>query len=91
MKLCWTDYSNQIAADPYKVELYHQAIEIQPQNADLYLGLGNALVFHNKLDEAIVAYQMALQIRPNFKAARIQLEKILQPDDGEPVSSSKCC
>ena len=79
------DYRSQIAEDPYKISLYHQAIEIQPQNADLYLGLGNALVFHNKLDEATLAYQMALQIKPNFKAARIQLEKILQPDDGETV------
>ena len=79
------DYRSKIAEDPYKISLYHQAIEIQPQNADLYLGLGNALVFHNKLDEATLAYQMALQIKPNFKAARIQLEKILQPDDGETV------
>ena len=79
------DYQHKIAEDPYKISLYHQAIEIQPQNADLYLGLGNALVFHNKLDEAIVAYQMALQIKPNFKAARIQLEKILKSDDGAEV------
>jgi|GEM_PF-4396478 len=79
------DYRNKIAEDPYNSDLYHRTIEIQPQNADLYSGLGNALVFHNKLDEAIVAYQMALQIKPNFKAARIQLEKILQPDDSEPV------
>ncbi|ELS01505.1 putative glycosyltransferase [Xenococcus sp. PCC 7305] len=77
------DYRAQIAEDPYKISLYHQAIEVQPQNSDLYLGLGNALVFHNKLDEATVAYQIALQIKPNFKAARIQLEKILQPDDLE--------
>ncbi len=81
------DYQNKIAEDPYKISLYHQAIEIQPKNADLYLGLGNALVFHNKLDEAAVAYQMALQIKPNFKAARIQLEKILQPDEVEPLIS----
>ena len=79
------DYKKQIAADPYNIALYHQIIEVQPQNAELYLGLGNALVFHNKLDEATVAYQMALQIKPNFKAARIQLEKILEPDDIAPV------
>ena len=79
------DYRNQIAEDPYNISLYHQAIEIESQNADLYLGLGNSLVFHNKLDEATVAYQMALQIKPNFKAARIQLARLLQPDDGEPV------
>lgn len=79
------EYQNKIAEDPYSISRYHQAIEVQSQNADLYLGLGNALVFHNKLDEATVAYQMALQIKPNFKAARIQLERILEPDDSEPI------
>ena len=85
LKSLAADYRNKIAKDPDNISLYRQAIEIQPQNADLYLGLGNALVFHNKLDEATVAYQMALQIKPNFEAARIQLEKILHPDRIEPV------
>ena len=69
-------YRQKIEADPYEVDLYHQAIELNPQDASLYLGLGNALSYHRKTDEATVAYQMALQIDPNYEPAKIQLEKL---------------
>ena len=71
-------YQQKIEDNPYEVSYYHQAIELNPQNANLYLGLGNALLYNRKLDEATVAYQMALQINPNYEPAKIQLEKLRQ-------------
>jgi GT2 family glycosyltransferase/Flp pilus assembly protein TadD len=71
-------YRQAIAANPHKLEHYHQALELQPQDAELYLGLGNALITHNKLDEAIVAYQMALQLQPDYRLAQLQLDLLLK-------------
>ncbi|MBE9166006.1 tetratricopeptide repeat protein [Pleurocapsales cyanobacterium LEGE 06147] len=70
---------HQVLRDnPHDIERYHQAIELQPRDAKLYLGLGNALVANHKLDEAIVAYQMALQLQPDYAEAQFQLDKILK-------------
>ena len=69
-------YQKKIQYNPYKIDNYHQAIELSSHNPSLYLGLGNALVHHQKIDEAIAAYQMALQIKPDYEPAKIQLEKL---------------
>lgn len=69
-------YQQKIQDNPNEIQNYHQAIELNSQNVYLYLGLGNALVYHNKIDEAIVAYRMALQIDPNYEQARIQLDRL---------------
>lgn len=69
--------------NPHDIDRYHQAIELQPRDVELYLGLGNALVANHKLDEAIVAYQMALQLQPDYAAAQIQLDRILQSQPEE--------
>lgn len=70
-------YYLAIQESPQEVQNYHQAIELQPQNAELYFGLGRALVANRQLDEAIVAYQMALQLEPDYLAARQELDKII--------------
>jgi O-antigen biosynthesis protein len=69
-------YQQKIQDNPYDIQNYHQAIELKPQDVNLYLGLGNALVYNRKIDEAIVAYKMALQIDPNFEPVIIQLDKL---------------
>lgn len=74
-------YRQEIAAKPLDIQNYHRAIELQSQDAELYLGLGNALFAQEQLDEAMVAYQMALQIQPEHLEARVQLDKILQTKD----------
>ncbi len=74
-------YQQAIADDPNEIQNYHRAIELQTQDAELYLGLGNALAAQERLDEAMVAYQMALQIQPDRAEAREQLDKILQTED----------
>jgi O-antigen biosynthesis protein len=71
-----TTYLQKIQENPYEIHNYHQAIELKPQDVNLYFGLGNALVYNRKLDEAIVAYKMALQIDSNYEPAKIQLDKL---------------
>jgi GT2 family glycosyltransferase/Tfp pilus assembly protein PilF len=71
-------YLQAIKDNPHKLENYHLALELKPCDAELYLGLGNALVTHNKLDEAIVAYKMALQLQPDYQLAQLQLDLLLK-------------
>lgn len=69
-------YQQNIAQEPYNLDYYHQVIALDSQNIDLYLGLGNALCHHQQLNEAIVTYQMALQIDPHHQVAQEQLAKV---------------
>ncbi|MDJ0680030.1 MAG: tetratricopeptide repeat protein [Xenococcaceae cyanobacterium MO_167.B52] len=73
-------YLEIIRQSPNTIQNYHQALELEPRNVELYVELGNALVCHQKLDEAIVAYQTALQIQSDYAPAQIQLDRILQKD-----------
>jgi GT2 family glycosyltransferase/Flp pilus assembly protein TadD len=82
-------YLQEIQANPNEIKNYHQAIELQPQNAELYLKLGNALVANQKLDEAIVTYQMALQLQPEYFEAQQQLNKILNSRNHHDQPSSQ--
>ena len=88
-------YQQKIADNPYEISYYHQAIELNPQDANLYVGLGNALLYNRKIDEATVAYQMALQINPDYEPAKIQLEKLRESstiednDDIETANNSE--
>ena len=73
-------YLQIIRQNPNTIQNYHQALELEPRNVELYVELGNALVCHQKLDEAIVAYQTALQIQSDYAPAQVQLDKILKKD-----------
>ena len=69
-------YRVKILDNPYEIENYHQAIELNPKDASLYVGLGDALAADRQIDEATVAYQMALQIAPDEPRARLQLDRL---------------
>ena len=75
-------YQQKIKEDPYEIDNYHQAIELNPQDVLLYYDLGNALAYNRKIDEAIVAYQMAVQIDPNYEPAIVKLDKLQNRDSG---------
>ena len=66
-------YYKAIQLEPDNPENYYQAIEIESNNAYLHLQLGKALVQHKQLSNAIVHYQIALQIQPNNQEALFQL------------------
>jgi O-antigen biosynthesis protein len=53
-----------IAQEPHNPEPYHQALAINKGNLDLYLKLGDVLAESGKFDQALVTYQMALQLQP---------------------------
>jgi O-antigen biosynthesis protein len=53
-----------IAQEPHNPEAYHQALAIDKGNLALYLKLGDVLAESGKPDQALVTYQMALQIQP---------------------------
>jgi cytochrome c-type biogenesis protein CcmH/NrfG len=54
-------YRSRIACNPDYMKLYHQALTIKPEKAVSRWQLGNALVRQNRFDDAIAAYQTALQ------------------------------
>ena len=74
-------YLLAIRQNPADINNYHQALAIKKNNPELYVGLGNALAGTEQLDEAIVAYQMALQIQPKYIEASVQLANILLKKD----------
>lgn len=63
-----------IKQEPDNLEAYHRALAIDKRNLTLYLKLGDVLIESGKLDEALVIFQMALQIQPknNEVLARLQ-------------------
>ncbi|MGF1498252.1 MAG: tetratricopeptide repeat protein [Elainellaceae cyanobacterium] len=58
-------YQQAIARSPDAEAPYHGLIQLQPKNVEGYLGLAHVLSQQGRLDEAIVYYQMALQLRPD--------------------------
>jgi tetratricopeptide (TPR) repeat protein len=44
---------------------YRQIIDVEPDHADGYIGLGTSLLLQERLDEAEVAYKEALTIKPD--------------------------
>ncbi len=57
------------------VSAYEEAIRIDSRNADAYLNLANCLVEMKKTQKAVDYYKKALEIRPNFEAAKQGLAK----------------
>src|SRR6476660_2909643 len=53
-------------AEDEEIAAYRQAIQIDPNYANAYKNLGNALFFQRKPKEAIAAYRQAIQINPNY-------------------------
>ena len=53
-----------IKQDPNSLEAYHQALAIDKHNISLYLKLGDILQQSGQSEQALVVYQMALQIQP---------------------------
>jgi cytochrome c-type biogenesis protein CcmH/NrfG len=54
-------YRSRIAFNPDYIQLYYQELTIKPEDAVSRWQLGNALVRQNRFDDAIAAYQTALQ------------------------------
>ncbi|MEH1804956.1 tetratricopeptide repeat protein [Nostoc sp.] len=73
-------YRSRIAFNTDDIQLYHQALEVIPDDAQIHLQLGNALVRQNRFSDAIATYQTALQFHPNNFEIHLELAKALEKD-----------
>jgi tetratricopeptide (TPR) repeat protein len=55
---------------------YRQIIDLEPDHADGYIGLGSSLVLQARLDEALDSYTKALSITPDSAEALIGMGSI---------------
>ena len=70
-------YRQAIAEEPDNLEHYHRALELQPHDAWLYQGLGDALTRQGNTAGAIAFYQMGLQLEPENSALQLGLGNCL--------------
>jgi O-antigen biosynthesis protein len=77
-------HQQAIQRNPDRLVNYYAAIDFQPQNSNLYLGLGNVLAKKGYFDKAIVVYRMALQINPAFGDVYYNLAQILTHSERYP-------
>lgn len=71
-ELAWDSYQQL----PGKAEqAFRAALTLQPDNVNARTGLGAALLFQNRLDEAIGEFEKALKQNPSWAEAREGLEK----------------
>ncbi|MDE5079829.1 MAG: tetratricopeptide repeat protein, partial [Trichodesmium sp. St18_bin1] len=76
-------YRQAIENDPTNVESYEKALEIKPDDAELYLGLGNAFVAKGEEKKAVIAFQKAIVINPDLDRAHYQLSTMYQELDSQ--------
>ncbi|MCT7975657.1 tetratricopeptide repeat protein [Laspinema olomoucense] len=69
-------YRQAIKEHPEDLQNYHKALEIQPDDAEIYVQLANGLAKQGNSNGAIVFYQMALQLQPNNSEGLRQLEEV---------------
>jgi O-antigen biosynthesis protein len=70
-----------IKQDPNDPQIYHQALAIDKNNLELYVQLGDLLGQQEQIDEAIIVYQMALQVQPKNSDALARLQTSLLKRD----------
>ncbi|MHC5861760.1 tetratricopeptide repeat protein [Nostoc sp.] len=85
-------YRSRIASNPDDIQLYHQALTIKPDDVQISLQLGNALVRQNRFDDAIATYQTVLQFHPDNFEIHLELAKALEKEKkwDEAIASYQC-
>ena len=78
-----------IAQDPHNVRAYHQALAIDRHNIDLYLKLGDLLAQQGESEQALVTYQMALQIQPKNSEVLARTQDLIGSNDTVPTTASE--
>jgi tetratricopeptide (TPR) repeat protein/GT2 family glycosyltransferase len=69
-------YLEAIARDPDDLDNYHQALEIQDNRPELYLGLADAHSRREEWTEALANYQQALALNPDNSAIKAEIDAI---------------
>jgi len=70
-------YCKTIELNSDDIEVYHKLLSLKPNEPELYLQLGKALTQVNKNDEAIIFFQIVLQMKPESVEASKYLQDIL--------------
>ena len=78
-----------IAQDPNSPQAYHQALAIDRHNIDLYLKLGDLLSQQGESEQALVTYQMALQIQPKNSEVLARIQDGVSFNDAVPATVSE--
>ena len=74
----WQCYRHAIKLNPDYLPSYYKAIELKPNDPDLYFLLAQAYTKQEEWASAIIFYQIGLQIKPNYPQAYWQLGRILE-------------
>ena len=62
-----------------QAETYYQlALQLQPEDTELYLKLGNCLARQRRLNAAVIVYHQGLALQPNHPQICFQLGKVLE-------------
>lgn len=73
-------YRSRIASNSHDIQLYHEALTIKPDDKQILLQLGNALVQQNLPEDAIATYHNALQYHPDNFEIHLELGKTLEKE-----------
>jgi tetratricopeptide (TPR) repeat protein len=59
------------------VSEFKKVLEINPGNAEAYYNIGLIKESSNQMDEAREMYSKALAVKPDYKIARVRLDKLI--------------
>ena len=73
-------YLGQIQKNPNNLDLYYQALEIDPKNFQLQVELGQALLLQKGLEKAVDYWHRIISQQPNLLEAYLYLAQALETD-----------
>ena len=74
-------YQRAVKLEPDNLETYYKALQLQPKDESWCLKLAQAYVRGNLLVNAIIFYQILLQIAPDRAQAHFELARVLERQD----------
>ncbi|MEG4330949.1 tetratricopeptide repeat protein [Microcoleus sp. AT9_A2] len=77
LEAAMASYRRAIELNPDDVQAYRKLLEIQPENSEIWLKLGKALVKQNEWEEALTWYVRACEVNPESFDCYYQLGKTL--------------
>jgi tetratricopeptide (TPR) repeat protein len=72
------------------LELFKQALDKEPRLAEAWWGRGLCLVDRDKQNDAIAAFDRALQLRPDFASAHYDLGMVYADEGRRDLASREC-
>lgn len=57
--------------------MFQQALDLSPQDASAVNGMGNVRYYQGRLDEALALHRKALELQPDYSAAKNDLQLVL--------------